>query len=92
MRSQGAALSDISDLILGEGTVAPVSDARGIELLGYKRVVTDLQQLVDLCNDVGWAPLAWRNRGSCQRQGMTSTTPQSQVGPLGDFFLTRSLS
>jgi len=80
MRAQGAALSDIGDLALGEGTVAPVSDARGIELLGDNRVVTDLQQLVDLCNDIGWGPLAWRNRGSCHRQGVTSTTPQSQVG------------
>jgi hypothetical protein len=80
MRAQGAALSDIGDLALGEGTVAPVSDARGIELLGDNRVVTDLQQLVDLCNDIGWDPLAWRNGGSCHRQGVIGTTPQSQVG------------
>jgi len=84
MRAQGAALSDIGDLALGEGTVAPVSDARGIELLGDNRVVTDLQQLVDLCDDVGWGALAWRDRGSCHRHGVTSTTPQPHVsGDLG---------
>jgi hypothetical protein len=34
----------------------------------------------DSANDVGWGPLAWCNRGSCHHQGVTSTTPQSQVG------------
>ena len=47
MRAHAASLSDIGDLALGEGAVAPIFYSGSIELLRGSCVITDVQKLVD---------------------------------------------
>src|SRR5215204_565349 len=80
MGMQVATFSDIGDVAFREGAVSPIANAGGIEFLGDEVIVTEFEQLVDLCDDVRWGSFSWRYGGACQRQGAASTATQSHMG------------
>jgi hypothetical protein len=58
MAAQVTTFSDIADLALCEGCIAPIADPGGVEAIGNHLIVPELEQLVNLGDDVSWGPLA----------------------------------
>jgi hypothetical protein len=47
MTGQAATFADIGDLAFGEGTVAPIVDPGGIEMIGNDLIVAKFEQPID---------------------------------------------
>lgn len=80
MTGQAPTFSHVGDLALGEGTVAPITGACSVEVIGNDLIVAKLKQLVDLCDEIGWGALAWCDSGARQREAAAGATAQPHMG------------